>query len=123
VGSAGTAWGIRPGRARPITGIGPVATKTIHGSFSVTAFSRTIANPSAIRLKSKATARGAVDWTVACSQGYSITSFGGTWKPYPGTSYKELRLGFSHPGSCIVVASLGLAGFNGGTITVSLQKH
>ena len=112
-----------PATAAYASGWNTIAKKSISGAFSITAMTKSANGAHSVRLVSAASRGGAVvDWTLACSHGFTIHSHGGTWNPGVGSHVKTLRTGFSGAASdCDIFVSFG-PGIKGGRETVSIQR-
>jgi hypothetical protein len=99
-----------------------VGTKKVSG-FNVAAFSRTINHLNGMRLRASSNGGSSADWTVACSEGFSIRSKSGTWRPASGIRTHVIpKLFTGSPDSCEVVVAVSTSG-GGHHATYQLQKH
>lgn len=86
-----------------------VKSKSVSGQFAVTAFNANVRHPLAMKLRlSGATSGG--DAVVACSRGFSISSYG---RSYSHAGVYNLPIRPRRAGSCQVTVSLSVSGGTG----------
>jgi hypothetical protein len=83
-----------------------VKSKSISGQFGVTAFNATVRHPLAMRLRLSG-ANSSGDAVVACSRGFSISSYSRTYS-HAGTYNLPIRP--RRAGSCQVTVSIAVSG-------------